>query len=74
MITILEQLPKCFQEIIARVFPTCYCEEGEIFLSHRRIDGEEITAQIYDKICTQVKESKPFRDVVNVKVGNKAQK
>ncbi len=62
------------RKIIARVFPTCYCEEGEIFLSHRRIDGEEITAQIYDKICTQVKESKPFRDVVNVKVGNKAQK
>lgn len=62
------------RKIIARTFPTCYCETGEIFLSHRRIDGEEITARIYDKMRIQAKESNPFRDVVNVKVGDKAQK
>lgn len=61
------------RKIIARTFPTCYCENGEIFLSHRRIDGEEITAQIYDKMIVQAKESTPFRDVVNVKVGDEAQ-
>lgn len=33
------------RKIIARTFPTCYCENGEVFLSHRRIDGEEIAAQ-----------------------------
>lgn len=61
------------RKIIARVFPTCYCEEGEVFLSHRRVDGEEITAKIYDKMRVQAKESTPFRDVVNVKVGDAAQ-
>lgn len=61
------------RKIIARVFPTCYCEEGEIFLSHRRVDGEDITAKIYDKMLVQAKESTPFRDVVNVKVGDAAQ-
>lgn len=61
------------RKIIARVFPTCYCEEGEVFLSHRRVDGEEITAQIYDKMLIQSKKSTPFRDVVNVKVGDAAQ-
>lgn len=61
------------RKIIARVFPTCYCEESEIFLSHRRIDGEEITAKIYDKMLIQAKELTPFRDVVNVKVGDAAQ-
>ena len=62
------------RKIIARVCPTCYCEKGEIFLSHRRIDGEIITAKIYDKILIQAKKSTPFRDVVNVEVGEEAQK
>lgn len=61
------------RKIIARVYPTCYSEKGEIFLSHRRIDGEEITANIYDKILVQAREATPFRDVVNVKVGDAAQ-
>ena len=42
-------------------------------MSHRRIDGEEIAAQIYDKMVVQSKETTPFRDVVNVKVGDEAQ-
>ncbi len=61
------------RKIIAIAYPTCYCETGEIFLSHRRIDGEEITAKIYDRILVQAREATPFRDVVNVKVGNDAQ-
>ena len=61
------------RKIIAKVYPTCYCENGEIFLSHRRIDGEEITAKVYDKILVQAREATPFRDVVNVKVGDAAQ-
>ena len=70
----IKTIAKVFsRKIIARTFPTCYCETGEIFLSHRRIDGEEITAQIYDKMIVQAKETTPFRDVVNVKVGDEAQ-
>ncbi len=61
------------RKIIAKVFPTFYCEGGEIFLSHRRIDGEDITAKIYDRMLVQAKEATPFRDVVNVKVGDAAQ-
>lgn len=61
------------RKIISKAFPTLYCEEGEIFLSHRRVDGEEIVAKIYDKIIVMSKESTPFRDVVNVKVGENAQ-
>ena len=70
----LKTIAKVFsRKIIARTFPTCYCENGELFLSHRRIDGEEIAAQIYDKMVVQSKETTPFRDVVNVKVGDEAQ-
>ena len=70
----LKTIAKVFsRKIIARTFPTCYCENGEVFLSHRRIDGEEIAAQIYDKMVVQSKETTPFRDVVNVKVGDEAQ-
>lgn len=61
------------RKIISMVLPTLYCESGEIFLSHRRIDGEEITAKLYDKIVVMAKDATPFRDVVNVKVGNDAQ-
>lgn len=70
----LKTIAKVFsRKIIARTFPTCYCENGEVLLSHRRIDGEEIAAQIYDKMVVQSKETTPFRDVVNVKVGDEAQ-
>lgn len=61
------------RKIISKVFPTLYCESGEIFLSHRRVDGEEITAKIYDKMIVMAKEITAFRDVVNVKVGEEAQ-
>lgn len=70
----LPTIAKIFsRKIVARVYPTFYCEKGEIFLSHKRIDGEEITAKLYDKILVQARESKPFRDVVNVRVGDAAQ-
>lgn len=61
------------RKIISRVFPVLYSEVGEIFLSHRRIDGEEIAAKIYDKIKIQAKDMNPFRDVVEVNVGENAQ-
>ena len=70
----LETIAQIFsRKIIAYAFPTCYCESGEIFLSHRRVDGEEVTARVYDKIVVQAKELIPFRDVINVKVGDPAQ-
>ncbi|MBU5478277.1 TIR domain-containing protein [Eubacterium sp. MSJ-13] len=61
------------RKVIAVVLNNCYCETGMIFLSHRRIDGEEITAKIYDKMNIMARRSNPFRDVVDVEVGKEAQ-
>lgn len=70
----LATIAKIFaRKIISMIMPTLYSENGEIFLSHRRIDGEEITAKLYDKILIMAREATPFRDVVNVKVGEEAQ-
>ena len=61
------------RKILSKVCPVLYSEAGEVFLSHRRIDGEDITAKIYDKMVTLARTTTPFRDVVNVEVGEEAQ-
>lgn len=61
------------RKIISKAYPMLYNEAGEIFISHRRLDGEEITARIYDRIKIQAENANPFRDVVKVKVGDEAQ-
>ena len=38
-----------------------------------RVDGEEIAANLFDKMRQQVKEVSPFRDVSCIKVGESAQ-
>lgn len=71
----LESIAKVFsRKIISRVLPTIYDESGMIFVSHRRLDGEEITAKLCDQIIVQSKGTNLFRDVVSVEVGNEAQK
>lgn len=70
----IDTIAKLFsRKIIANVYPTWYSESGEVFLSHKRLDGEDITAKIYDKMIVQVKSSMAFRDVVDVNVGEEAQ-
>lgn len=59
--------------VIAQIRPTLYDEQGEIFISHRRVDGEEIAAKLYDKMRQQIRDASPFRDVSRVKVGESAQ-
>lgn len=61
------------RKIVSRIFPTFYSEYGAVFLSHRRFDGEGITAKIYDKMKIQADSVNVFRDVVKVKVGEEAQ-
>ena len=61
------------RKVISRVFPVFYNEHGGIFISHRRLDGEEIAAKIYEKIIIHEEGAKPFRDVVRVNVGEDAQ-
>ena len=70
----LPAIAKAFsRKIITLIMPTIYSEKGMIFASHRRLDGEEITAKLCDKIITQSKESSVFRDVTAVEVGDEAQ-
>lgn len=70
----LESIAETFaRKIIARIMPTIYAEKGLIFVSHRRLDGEEISANLCDCIQQQFKISKIFRDIVEVQVGENAQ-
>lgn len=71
----LDSIAEIFsRKIIEHLMPTIFSEEGMIFISHRRIDGEEIAAKLCDTIEKQFKKTKIFRDIVNVQVGKEAQK
>lgn len=61
------------RKLIAETNPTMYSENGLIFISHKRLDGEEITAQLGDVLSIQFKACKTFRDITDVKVGEEAQ-
>lgn len=61
------------RKIISRVLPTLYNEKKIFFISHRRIDGEEIAAKLCDRLEIQFRESEIFRDVACVEVGQNAQ-
>lgn len=70
----LSVVAKAFsRKIISKVLPTICSEEGLIFVSHRRVDGEETSASLCDRITVQARESNVFRDIINVKVGEEAQ-
>lgn len=61
------------RKIIAEIIPTMYNENGLIFISHRRLDGEEITVKLCDTLNNQFKACKIFRDVTAVEIGEEAQ-
>lgn len=61
------------RKIISRVLPTVYSNSGIIFISHRRVDGEEIAAKLCDQLTIQARDNKNFRDVICVEVGEPAQ-
>lgn len=70
----LPLIARCFaRKLIAKIMPTMYSESGLIFISHRRLDGEDITANLCDILSVQFKECSTFRDVTAVKVGEEAQ-
>lgn len=70
----LPLIARCFaRKLIAETNQTMYSESGLIFISHKRLDGEEITAQLCDVLSIQFKACKAFRDVTDVKVGKEAQ-
>ena len=70
----IEVTAKVFaRKIISECMPTICNDNINIFLSHRRMDGEEITASICDILKVIAPEKEYFRDIVNVNIGENAQ-
>mgnify|MGYP002509720595 CR=1 FL=1 len=62
------------RKIIAQTLSPLYRDEVLYFISHRRIDGEHIAGKLADELRHLTRERNVYRDVVNVKVGDDAQK
>lgn len=62
------------RKIIAQTLSPLYRDEVLYFISHRRSDGEHIAAKLADELRSLTRERNVYRDVVNVEVGNDAQK
>lgn len=61
------------RKIVSKVMPNFYSDNTLLFVSHRRLDGEEITAKLCEKLLIQAKSSTIFRDLTNVEIGEEAQ-
>lgn len=62
------------RKIIAQTLSPLYRDEVLYFISHRRVDGEHIAAKLADELRHLTRERNVYRDVVNVEVGDDAQK
>lgn len=62
------------RKIVAQTLSPLYRDEVLYFISHRRIDGEHIAAKLADELRHLTRERNAYRDVVNVEVGDDAQK
>lgn len=62
------------RKIIAQTLSPLYRDEVLYFISHRRKDGEHIAAKLADELRLLTRERNVYRDVVNVEVGDDAQK
>ncbi|CDH90263.1 TIR domain-containing protein [Clostridium botulinum] len=61
------------RKIISQTLSPLYRDEVLYFISHRRIDGENIAARLADELKSLTRERNVYRDVVNVEVGNDTQ-
>ena len=62
------------RKVIAQTLSPLYRDEVLYFISHRRKDGEHIAAKLADELQLLTRERNVYRDVVNVRVGDDAQK
>lgn len=62
------------RKLIAQTLSPLYQDEVLYFISHRRIDGEQIAAKLADELKLLTRERNVYRDVVHVEVGDDAQK
>jgi hypothetical protein len=61
----------CARTIICRLQPTLSIERLRLFISHRRLDGEDIAGAFYEQLRVRAEEI--FRDLIDVRVGEDAQ-
>lgn len=59
--------------IMSKIQPTMSVDHMDIFISHRRIDGEEIAAGFYNEFRRRADEVEAFRDLISIKTGQNAQ-
>ena len=59
------------RQVLSELRPTLSVEPMHLFLSHRRLDGEEITSQFHKLL--QITAQNGFRDLLDVRVGEDAQ-
>ena len=62
------------RKIISQTLSPLYQDKVNYFISHRRSDGEHVTAKLADELRLLTRNRSIFRDVVNIEVGNDAQK
>ena len=62
------------RKIISQTLSPLYRDEVLYFISHRRMDGEKLAGRLADQLTLLTRGRKVYRDVVNVAVGDDAQK
>ncbi|MBY0010811.1 SLOG domain-containing protein [Paenibacillus typhae] len=60
--------------VMSKVQPTMSVDRMDIFISHRRADGEDLAAGFYNELRRRADEVEAFRDIISIKVGENAQK
>ena len=62
------------RKVISQTLSPLYRDEVLYFISHRRSDGEHIAGKLADALKKFTRERNVYRDVINVEVGQEAQK
>lgn len=62
------------RKIVAQTLSPLYSDDVLYFISHSRKDGEKIASKLADGLRLLTRERNVYRDVVNVQVGDDAQK
>jgi hypothetical protein len=59
--------------ILSKIQPTMAVNRMDLFISHRRVDGEVLAAGFYNEFIRRANDVKAFRDLITIQVGQNAQ-